>query len=142
MHNRKNELENILKVERKIMRKFLGLMKIEEGYTSRLRPRKETEGLSNIVEDIRKKRLRFYGHTSRLPANRLIDKVLTSIKTLKNIQWMIEEVNLDLDRARIFPSETSDRNLYRSKINRWEFNWREIKKTTGIKNERGSTEKK
>ena len=98
--------------------------------------------LAILVYMNRKKRLRFYGHTSRLPANRLIDKVLTSIKTLKNIQWMIEEVNLDLDRARIFPSETSDRNLYRSKINRWEFNWREIKKTTGIKNERGSTEKK
>lgn len=64
---RKGDREEILKKERKIMRKILASLETEDGY--RLESRKNTEKLSNVAVEIRKRRLWFYGHIHRLPAD-------------------------------------------------------------------------
>ncbi|XP_068084860.1 uncharacterized protein [Anabrus simplex] len=129
--NGKGDLENILKEERRILRKIFGPRKTEDGY--RLRSRKVTEELSNIAADIRKIRLKFYGHVRRLPASRLTHKILTYIEHLKNIPWVLE-VKKDLEKAHIDSTDTADRNLYRKKINGWKVQpENEVKKKTGAK---------
>ena len=77
--------------------------------------------------------MRFYGHISILPSNRLANKILVYKSKLKNIQW-IEEVNNDLERAGISRSETLDRNIFRRMIEQWKDQpEREIKKNVGTK---------
>ncbi|KAK9891703.1 hypothetical protein WA026_016501 [Henosepilachna vigintioctopunctata] len=74
----KSDMENILKEERKIIRKILGPKRTVEGY--RLHSRKTTQQMSNIAADIRKRRLKFYGHISRLPPTRIANRILKYIK--------------------------------------------------------------
>lgn len=62
--NNKGDLENIKKEECKIIRKIIGPKLTDEGY--QLLSHTVTETLSNIATDIRKRRLKFYGHIMRM----------------------------------------------------------------------------
>ncbi|KAK9880117.1 hypothetical protein WA026_008632 [Henosepilachna vigintioctopunctata] len=113
----KNDMENILKEERKIIRKILGSKRTEEGY--RLHSRKITQQISNIAADIRKRRLKFYGHISRLPQTRIANRILKYIKGVKSTTPWITQVEIDLQKARIDQTDVQDRNTYRNKIHQW-----------------------
>lgn len=113
----KGDLESILKEERKIMRTILGPKLTEDGY--RLHSRKTTEKLSNLAEDIRKRRLKFYGHIIRLPHTRLINRIITYIQGLKSTTPWMTQVKIDLGRAQIKQTEVEDRTTYRKKIHEW-----------------------
>ena len=129
--HKKGELENILKEERKIMRKILGPRHTEEGY--HLQSRKSTEKLSNIAADLRKRRIRFYGHVKRLPNTRLTHQILERVDKLKNFPWT-QQTKADMKKAQIQPEEISNRNIYRKKIDKWEVTpENEVPKRTGTK---------
>lgn len=113
----KGDLEDILKEERKIMRKILGPRLTEEGY--RLQSRKTTERYSNIAEDMRKRRLQFYGHISRLPEHRLTKRILEYMKSKKTGAPWLTQVKNDLKSANIQEKDITDRDIYRKKINMW-----------------------
>ncbi|KAK9878443.1 hypothetical protein WA026_022084 [Henosepilachna vigintioctopunctata] len=113
----KSDMENILKEERKIIRKILGPKRTEGGY--RLHSRKTTQQMSNIAADIRKRRLKFYGHISRLPPTRIANRILKYIKGVKSTTPWITQVEIDLQKARIDQTDVQDRNTYRNKIHQW-----------------------
>ena len=113
----KGDLEDILKEERKIMRKILGPKHTEEGY--RLQSRRTTEQLSNIAEDMRKRRLQFYGHNSILSEHRLTKQILTFIQGKKTGAPWLTQVKEDMKNARIDETDVTDRNTYRNKITKW-----------------------
>ncbi|KAK9870924.1 hypothetical protein WA026_009887, partial [Henosepilachna vigintioctopunctata] len=113
----RSDMENILKEERKIIRKILGPKRTEEGY--RLHSRKTTQQMSNIAADIRKRRLKFYGHISRLSPTRIAYRILKYIKGVKSTTPWITQVEIDLQKARIDQTDIQDRNTYRNKIHQW-----------------------
>lgn len=116
--NKKNELENIKKEERKIIRKILGPRLTEDGY--RLQHNKEVEKYSNIEIDIRKRRAKFFGHILRLPENRLTKKILNYITPLqKPTTWLIE-IRKDFTSMNIKETDIGNRNTFRNKIDKWE----------------------
>ncbi|KAK9878535.1 hypothetical protein WA026_022432 [Henosepilachna vigintioctopunctata] len=113
----KSDTENILEEERKIIGKILGPKRTEEGY--RLHSRKTTQHMSNIAADIRKRRLKFYGHISRLPPTRIANMIVKYIKGVKSTTQWITQVEIDLQKARIDQTDVQDRNTYRNKIHQW-----------------------
>lgn len=114
--NKKYELEEIKKEERKIIRKILGARLTPDGY--RLQSIKTTEKYSNIEVDIRKRRMKFFGHIDRLPDTRLTKRILNYISSLKGTTPWLKEVQKDMRNANI--TDTSDRNSFRIKVNKWE----------------------
>lgn len=129
--NRKTVLEDILKEERKIIRKILGPKLTDEGY--RLQSRTKTEELSNLAADIRKRRLKFYGHIKRLPENRLTRILLEATENIKTNRWTLE-IRQDLEKSGINMADIVDRTSYRTKISKWEVeSERNHKKKTGAK---------
>ena len=116
--NRKGDLENIKKEERKIIRKILGPRKTAEGY--RLQHNQVVETHSNIELDMRKRRLKFYGHIRRLPENRLTRQVVEYLIKLKQPTTWIAEVQRDLARVEITETDIFDRDVFRKKIDKWD----------------------
>ncbi|KAK9887595.1 hypothetical protein WA026_023478 [Henosepilachna vigintioctopunctata] len=93
----KSDMENILKEERKIIRKILSPKRTEEGY--RLYSRKTTQQMSNIAAHIRKRRRKFYGHISRLPPTRIANRIPKYIKGVKSTTPWITQVEIDIQKA-------------------------------------------
>lgn len=116
--NLKGQIEELKKEERKIIRKILGPRKTEEGY--RLQSKKTTEKHANIEADIRKRRLKFYGHIQRLPETRLTRQIHEATATLKSTTNWIIQTQKDLQKADIKREEIADRDTFRDKVNRWE----------------------
>ena len=116
--NRKQELEEIKKQERKIIRKILGARCTQEGY--RIQSIKTTEKYSNIECDIRKRRMRFFGHLSRLPENRLTKRILDYVTSLKNSTPWLEELRKDLKNANICTRDILQKDTFKNKVKKWE----------------------
>lgn len=113
--NRKKHMEDIQKEERKIIRKILGPRRTEEGY--RLQHNATVQEYSNITEDIRKRRLRFYGHVMRLPPHRLTRRIVEHLTLIKSTTPWMKQIKIDLEQAKI--TDTQDRNTYRRLIHEW-----------------------
>lgn len=126
--NRKGDIENIKKLERKIIRKILGPKSTEEGY--RLRGRQETEKLSNIFDDMKKRRLKFYGHIKRMDNARLTKQILQYTESLKHMSW-IAEIRKDMKEANITEEDIIERNKFRKKVEKWVVSQEVGRKKTG-----------
>lgn len=116
--NRKQELEEIKKQERKIIRRILGARYTQDGY--RLQSIKTTEKVSNIEIDIKKRRMKFLGHLTRLPENRLSKRILNYVSSLKNSTPWLDELRKDLKNANICATDILERDTFRHKVNKWE----------------------
>jgi len=116
--NKKYEMEDIKKEERKIIRKILGAKQTGDGY--RLQSNKTVEAVSNIETDIRKRRMKFFGHLKRLPGNRLTRKILDYITSLKQSTPWIIEIQKDLKKSDIKETDITDRNTFRNQVDKWE----------------------
>ncbi|XP_068082050.1 uncharacterized protein [Anabrus simplex] len=79
--NRKQELEEIKKEERKIIRKILGAIYTQGHWLQSI---KTTKMFSNIESDIKKIRMKFSGHLTRLPENRLTKRIIDYVTSLKD----------------------------------------------------------
>ena len=115
---RKCELEEIKKEERKIIRKILGARHTEDGY--RLQSNKTTEKFSNIEIDFRKRRMKFFGHITRLPEDRLTKKIIDYLTSLKNPTPWLNEIRKDLKNADIRSTDIVERNVFRRKVDKWD----------------------
>ncbi|XP_075210626.1 uncharacterized protein LOC142317977 [Lycorma delicatula] len=116
--NRKHELEEIKKVERKIIRKILGAKYTQDG--CRLQSVKTTEKYSNIEIDIMKRRMKLFGHLNRLPENRLTKRVIEYVTSLKNSTPWMDKLLKDLKNANISPTDILERDMFRYKVKKWE----------------------
>ena len=132
--NRKTDIDNIEKKECRIVRKILG-PKLTDGQY-RLRGKQEIKQYTNIHSDIRKRRLRFYGHIKRMDSNRLTKQIVefyenrSKAKT-DTMKW-IGEIKTDLKMAGITPEDVQNRKIFRSKIHKWQVDREEKpKKKTG-----------
>ena len=107
--------DKLKKRERKIIRKILGPISIEI-QTYRLRSNKEIEGYTNVHSDMRKRRLKFYGHIKRMDPTRLTKQIVEfyenrSRAKLETIKW-IAAIKEDLKAAGITQIDISDRNTF------------------------------
>lgn len=72
----------------------------------RLKSIKTTENISNLAADIRMRRIKCYGHVTRLPTTRLEQNViLTYLEKVKSTTPWIDQVKLDLQQAKFEPKE-------------------------------------
>ena len=132
--NRKTDIENIEKRERKIVRKILGPKLVDEQY--RLRSNQEIKQYTNIHSDIRKRRLRFYGHIKGMNPDRLtkqiVDFFYNRSKAKTDMMKWVGEIKTDLKLAGITPEDVQNREIFRSKIHKWQVDQEEEpKKKTG-----------
>ena len=132
--NRKTDLDQIQKRERKIVRKILGPLKNEQ-HTFKLRSNKEVEEYTDIHSDIKKRRLKFYGHIKRMNPSRLTKQIVEFYESrskakVETIKW-IAAIKDDVKAAGITQTDISDRKIYRQKIFDWKVGQREIIKRSG-----------
>lgn len=74
--------------------------------------------MSNIAADMRRCRLKSCGHINRLTPNRLKNKVTKYLHRIKTTPW-VKQVRAALEKARIEPTDVTDRNMYRHNTNEW-----------------------
>ena len=132
--NRNIDIEQMQKGERKIVRKILGPISTDK-QTFKLRSNKEVEEYTNIHSDMRKRRLKFYGHIKRMKPTRLTKQIVEfyenrSKAKVETIKW-IAAVKEDLREANITQADILDRKIFRQKIFDWKVGQREKRKRTG-----------
>ena len=108
--NRKSDMENLKKEERKIVRKILGPRRTENGYS--LQKNSKVEEYSNIEEDLRKRRLKFYRHIMRLPDYRRSKRMVKYVGSLMNGGEWIKNVKKDLVLAKITHDKIHSRDTF------------------------------
>lgn len=133
--NRKMEVDKIQKGERKIVRKILGPIHTEQ-HDYRLRSNKEIEEYTDIHSDMRKRRLKFFGHIKRMDPTRLTKQIVEfyenrSKAKVETIKW-IAAVKEDLKLAGITQTDILDRKTFRRKVFDWKVGQREIVKRNGV----------
>lgn len=132
--NRKKDIEDIDKKERKIVRKILG-PKLINNTTYRLRGNEEIKQYTTIHSDMRKRRLKFYGHIKRMHPSRLTRQIVefyenrSKAKT-ETMKW-IAAIKHDLTSASITQEDIQDRKTFRQKVHAWEVGQTEQRKKTG-----------
>lgn len=132
--NRKTDLDKIQKRERKIVRKILGPITIDR-QTYRLRSNKEVEQYTDLHSDIKKRRLKFFGHIKRMDPSRLTRQIVEfyenrSKAKVETIKW-IAAVKEDLKSAGITQTDIQDRKTFRQKIFDWKVGQRENTRRPG-----------
>lgn len=103
------------KKERKIMRKILG-PNFSEGIN---KPRANSEIYSyteNLSSVIRKRRLMFYGHVTRLPDSRLTKKILSFANNRKTLLPWHAECHKDLKELKIEQTDVYNRTFFKNKL--------------------------
>ena len=116
--NKKGEIENMEKKERKILRKILGPKKTEEGY--RLKSNAEIYlNMEKLSDVMRKRRLAFYGHLARMDEKRLTRKIFehSNQREKTNNKW-IQMVRKDMSAANIIQDAIWDREKFRQLVNK------------------------
>ena len=119
--HRKGELEELEKIERRIMRKILGPTKQDDN-TYRIKHNDEIyKHIERITTTMRKRRLNFFGHIRRMTPDRLTYQLTDKIyKQKSTINW-VKEIKKDLDELKINEHDFNNRNLFRNKINQQKF---------------------
>lgn len=107
-------IKQIEKTERKIIRKIFGATQKDGVWIKR--PAKELyEHTEKITDKIRKRRLQFYGHLSRMEPRRLTRQIFDWVSTRKDNKWM-NEVKSDMGQLNITQEATQNRTLLRNLI--------------------------
>ena len=131
--NRKKDMEDIQKKERKIMRKILG-PKCSDVGAYKLRSNNEIRSITDIHSDMKKRRLKFYGHIKRMEQTRLTRQIIefyenrSKAKT-ETMKW-IAAIREDLKEAGISQKDILDRKVYRNQIYDWKVDQMEKRKKT------------
>ena len=116
--NRKKEVKELEKRERKILRKILGARKRNDG-TWRRRTNedlyKETEKLTDTM---RKRRLKYYGHLTRMDESRVTKKIFNYITKMKSTTNWVEEVRKDMEESGISTKQIWNRQVFRNQVNK------------------------
>lgn len=109
-------IKQIEKTERKILRKIFGATQKDGVWIKR--PAEELyEHTEKITDKIRKRRLQFYGHLSRMAPHRITRQILDWVSTRKNNKWM-NEVRNDMEQLNITQETIQNKTLFRNLIRR------------------------
>ena len=128
---RKSDMEKLVKMERKIIRKILGPQKDENEPKYRIRSNKEVYNhIEKITTTMRKRRLKFYGHIQRLDDNRLTKQIMKAMDQKSTVKWM-ERVRRDARELGIENRDFEDRKSYRKIIHEAKFAEETPKRKTG-----------
>jgi Reverse transcriptase (RNA-dependent DNA polymerase). len=108
-------LEGLLKIERRILRKIYGPKVVQGNY--RLRSNKEIyENMEDLETTIRKRRLKFYGHMARMSPARLNRQIFDKINILKSQGGYTKQMREELGRLGITNEDCQDRNQFRERL--------------------------
>lgn len=132
--NRKTDIERIQRSERKIIRKILGPTNTDK-QNYRHRSNKEIEEYTNMHSDMRKRRLKFYGHIKRMESTRLTKQIIEFYETrskakTETIKW-IAAIKEDLKLASITQTDILNREIFRQKIFDWNIGQKETVRRPG-----------
>lgn len=108
-------MENLLKIERRILRRIYGPRRTQEGY--RLRSNEEIYSkIEDLEVTIRKRRLNFYGHMVRMGQSRLNKQIFDKIWNYKGQGGYVKQMKEELKKFNIAEKDCLDRQEYRNKI--------------------------
>ena len=108
------------KFERKILRKIMGPKIVDGQY--RLRGREELyRDNERLIESMKKRRLKFYGHLFRMGENRLTKRIFTILDSRPKVsdKWF-REVRKDLKQVGLNSEDISNRIKFRAVIDKFQ----------------------
>lgn len=114
--NKKGELRDLEKRERKILRKILGPVKNAENTWIKRKNEDLFTKTEKITHTMRKRRLKLYGHLKRMDESRVTKKIFNYISKLKRTTGWMEETRKDAMKVGITEKNISDRDQYRQLI--------------------------
>ncbi|KAI5746185.1 hypothetical protein M8J77_000906 [Diaphorina citri] len=130
MHT-KNQLEELEKKERKIVRRILGA-RFDNGIW-KLRSNQEVyQKVEKISTTMRKRRATFYAHIKRMDDNRLTKKIFNYFdkRPKTQVTWFAE-VKKDLEEIGISEEDVINRNVFRQKMEKFSVFQDKPKKKSG-----------
>lgn len=131
--NKKGEIEELEKKERKILRKILGPEKGKDGTWRKRRNEDLYRHVEKISDTIRKRRMKFYGHLTRMSENRLTKKIFNYITKIKATTKWVEETRKDMEEVGVGPEEVWNRDMFRAAIDKFKgFQEKQSGKTKNI----------
>lgn len=111
----KGSIRNLELKERRILRKILGPVKVQEGYR-----RRHNQELYEHIEDIttcmRKRKRTFYGHLERMDHQRLTFRVHQTISQRPSYAKWTKQVKKDLSEAKIDIAIIHNRDTFRKLV--------------------------
>ena len=114
--NKKGDLQELEKKERKILRKILGPQKTADGTWKNRRNDDLYKHTEKITVTMRKRRLKFYGHLVRMDENRLTKRIFKYITELKATTKWVEEVKRDAKESGLTVDVIHNRKEFRNRI--------------------------
>lgn len=114
--NKKGEIEELGKKERKILRKILGPEKRNDGTWRKRRNEDLYRQAEKITDTMRKRRLKFYGHLMRMEENRITKRIFNYITKLKATTMWVGETRKDMEEVGVHPKDIWNRDVFRAKI--------------------------
>ncbi|MXP61689.1 reverse transcriptase domain-containing protein [Pantoea sp. Taur] len=109
-------LEKIKTIERKILRKIHG-PRMHEGEFRRRANKELYQGNRNIEDEIRARRLKFYGHMIRMPEERLNKQIFRKIWGYKSDGGYSRQVKEEARSLGIEEADCLDRDSFRRTVN-------------------------
>lgn len=113
--NKKGLIERLEAKERKILRKILGPVK-ENGEYRRRHNNELYTHIEKITTTIRKRRITFYGHVTRMHPTRLTNRIITFLQQKKTKGAWFIEVDKDLEEVGIAGNDIRERASLRKKL--------------------------
>lgn len=114
--NKKGEVQEIEKRERRILRKILGPRKTEDG-TWKIRKNESLyKHIDTFTETMRKRRAKFYGHLKRMDDDRLTKRIFNYLTEIKATTNWVKEVQKDLEEMKITEDIIQNRDEFRKTI--------------------------
>lgn len=109
------KIREIEKQERKILRKIYGPV-FREGIWIKRPTREIYKEIETITDTIRKRRMKFYGHVSRMNQNRLTRRIFEIASKSKNKTKWITETEADIKELGITQDNLNNREQFRNII--------------------------
>jgi Reverse transcriptase (RNA-dependent DNA polymerase). len=111
------EIDRILKTERRIIRTCINKQYEINGHWRIASNETVYKEIEPILSTIRKKRISFFGHLIRAPANRISKKIIEKLwKSKSNIKW-ITEIKEDLKELQITVDDLKNKTDNTKKLN-------------------------
>ena len=108
-------LDKLEILERRIVRKILGLPETSEGW--KLRSNDEIcKSIENVTETVRKRRLVFFEHLYKMNDNMLTKQIFKYLCGKKSTSSWIKEVQKDLEKYNLHAKEATEREVFWAKM--------------------------
>lgn len=116
----KTKTKDIEKQERKILRKIFGAIN-KDGIWTKHPTQEMYKHTEPIIDQFRKRRVKFYGHIHRMADIRLTKRIFNIICNSKNKSKWIKETENDMQQMNITKQDIENRNKFRTMVTKHKF---------------------